>query len=114
MKDINSKISGDWFEIKDNLSKYYDLYDFFKADHLNDNSFEESPENSVIDNIIVDNYNGIAVEYYSHQNTITGNIITGQSVDGLSLWRSSYTIVSGNNISGNNFDGITTVHYLIW
>lgn len=35
MTDLNKKISGDWFDIKESFTNYYDLYDFFKADNIN-------------------------------------------------------------------------------
>lgn len=35
MSEINRQISGDWYDIKESFSSYYDLYDFFKADSKN-------------------------------------------------------------------------------
>ena len=34
MSEINKQISGDWYDIKESFSSYYDLYDFFKADKI--------------------------------------------------------------------------------
>ena len=35
MINLNKKISGDWFDIKESFTNYYDLYDFFKKSHMN-------------------------------------------------------------------------------
>ena len=64
-----------------------------------------------ISNVIIKNTNikgftfGFHLELASN-NTISGNNITANNLDGIRLYHSSNNAISGNNITKNNFDGI--------
>jgi len=67
---------------------------------------EISSYNNVSRNIVVNNgYHGIRVEY-SPYNDIVGNKITNNEANGIYLWESSHTFIAQNTISDSYLSGI--------
>jgi len=66
----------------------------------------QSNSNTITDNTISNNRNGIVLED-SSKNTITGNNITSNNNDGLIIRGSNRNTISGNTINSNNGNGIT-------
>jgi len=64
-----------------------------------------SSGNIIQGNTVTDNYHGIRLEWASNYNSISGNTITANNLDGIYLSRSNNNSVSGNNIA-NNYRGI--------
>jgi parallel beta-helix repeat protein len=56
--------------------------------------------------ITANNGDGISLDYSSNYNGISGNYISANNDDGILLFYCSGTGISGNNISANNYDGI--------
>ncbi len=52
------------------------------------------------------NQHGIWLDFYSNGNTVTGNTVTGSSLDGILINRSSNNTITGNTIA-SNYNGLT-------
>jgi len=86
--------------------------DSITGNNIEDNDygivFWHSSHNKVVGNNIANNSNGIWLWNLSHENSITGNSIKANRVDGIMVSLSSKnTSITGNNITGNMGKGIS-------
>ena len=68
--------------------------------------FRSCSNNIILDtNMTYNRHNGILIDYKSHNNTLSGNMISNNERSGLSL-QGDYNSVIDNDIINNNYDGI--------
>jgi parallel beta-helix repeat protein len=77
----------------------------FGVDLENGNYTHQPSHCKILDNVVLNNYEGIASYSYSEFNVVAGNTVSGNSGTGIYL-ASSNSIISGNNVTGNSGGGI--------
>ena len=99
-------ISNNWCGIS---LEHYSAYNLIAGNNITNNlngiHGELWYDSTIVENEIMDNLLGIWVGPYSMRNTIISNIIRNQWSEGISMWQSSYNIIAGNNITDNNQGG---------
>jgi parallel beta-helix repeat protein len=78
-----------------------------RANSRNGIYLEDSPSNSISGNNVSNNGYGVVLEFYSNNNTVSGNNITANNYYGIELYSScSENSINRNNITVNNAFGI--------
>lgn len=70
---------------------------------------DHSVKNTLNDNTIVDNDNGVFAELYCNYNTLTGNVLS-QNAYGIQLTNSNYNNLIDNTVSNNPYTGIALLY----
>jgi parallel beta-helix repeat protein len=71
------------------------------ADNIFSIYLEGSSDNSVFGNSIINSYSGIWLIFLSNNNRVSGNTITGNSLEGVRIRSSADNIIIGNNVTNN-------------